>query len=444
MNLLITNSQELQAYTILRCLRAEADKIIITGGGDSVGSTGFRGMAPFSRYVDGQYTVPFFAEDWLAGRIQPQNTDIEEAYISRIEEICTLESIDVVMPSLDPEVYIFSKNKKRLQEQGILAVVCEFDKLQIPMNKALTIEAAQGVGFPCPKTWFPNGTADVENIVAESESPWIIKPRFSAHSQDIRLAKDAADLVRAFSASIECQQPPIVQEYIPGGARRNFYVTLDSDSEILSILSPEVIRTYEGPFTVATKSCMSSSRGPLMDELKALVKELGLSGGFTIQTKIDPKDGTPKLLEINPRFGNHLWYRTEIGVNEPLICLQLERGEVPSGNLRFPEGVLMMDALWDIFYVLDNFLLSITKMFGYDKGWGDRIPSSEVLRDYFNRRPKRFGPEISNLFNDPYPCLRAIFDRLRAAIRNWTPYRVRKSLQNVRNKIRRKPAVEQA
>jgi len=104
----------------------------------------------------------------------------------------------------------------------------------------------------------------------------------------------------------------------------------------------------------------------------------------------------------------------------------------------------MMDALWDIFYVLDNFLLSITKMFGYDKGWGDRIPSSEVLRDYFNRRPKRFGPEISNLFNDPYPCLRAIFDRLRAAIRNWTPYRVRKSLQNVRNKIRRKPAVEQA
>jgi predicted ATP-grasp superfamily ATP-dependent carboligase len=443
MNLLITNSQELQAYTILRCLRSEAKKIVITRGGDSVGSTGFRGMAAFSRYVDRQYTVPFFADDWLAGRIQPQNTESEEAYIRRIEEICAIEDIDVVMPSLDPEVYIFSKNKKRLQDKGVLAVVGEFEQLLIPMNKALTIDAAQRVGFPCPKTCFPADAADVESIIADSEPPWIIKPRFTAHAQNIKLAKDAAELRQVFAAPDESHQPPIVQEYILGGGRRNFYVTLDRNSEVLSLLSPEVIRTYKGPITVATKSCISSSNGPLMKELRALLKELGMSGGFTIQTKIDPKDGIPKLLEINPRFGQHLWYRTEIGVNEPLICLQLARGETPSGNLTFPEGVLMLDVIFDIFYLLDNFLLAIARLFRYEKGWGERVPSREILSDYFNRRPKRFGPEVRYCFDDPYPCLRAFLYMLRNTVKKWTPYRVRKSLESVRNKIRRKPAVKQ-
>ena len=43
--------------------------------------------------------------------------------------------------------------------------------------------------------------------------------------------------------------------------------------------------------------------------------------------RIDPRDGQPKLMEINPRLGIKLWYRTELGINEPMMCLQIARGE---------------------------------------------------------------------------------------------------------------------
>ena len=62
-NLLITNAQEFQAYAIAWSLRAEADRIVITEGGDSVGSTGFRGLVAYSRAVDARYHVPHFADD---------------------------------------------------------------------------------------------------------------------------------------------------------------------------------------------------------------------------------------------------------------------------------------------------------------------------------------------------------------------------------------------
>ena len=46
-----------------------------------------------------------------------------------------------------------------------------------------------------------------------------------------------------------------------------------------------------------------------------------------IETIRDPRDGVDKLMEVNPRFPRQLWNRTELGINEPLMCVQLARGE---------------------------------------------------------------------------------------------------------------------
>lgn len=425
MNVLITNSQEVQAYTILRCLRSEAKKIVITEGGDSVGSTGFRGMAAYSRFVDARYQVPHFAGDWLAGRLEPANSPAEEAYIQRIEEICALESVDVIFPSLDPEVYLFAKNKARLERQGILTVVPEPEVVRVPMDKALTIRTAQRVGFPCPKTWWPDSEAELDSIREECGPPWIVKPRFTAHGAHTVFVDDPAKLGTAFTEVNRFQRSPIVQEYIGGRERRNYYVTLDRGGEILSLLSPEVTRTFKSALRVACKTSISASTGPRLPELRALLRELRLWGGYTIQTKIDPRDGEPKLLEINPRFGQHLWWRTGLGVNEPLICLQLARGQRPAGNLRFPDGVMMLDPFHDLFFLCNQVVKAVFAPLRWlMRSGGSPDPASEsdnpggVLetlrlyrRDYLNRKTKILCPEVRNLLVDPYACLRAFWHR---------------------------------
>src|SRR5688572_7256606 len=100
MNLLITNTQEEQAYLILRCLRHVAARIVITVPEGSL-LTRWAAVSAWSRHVHKRYAVPDCTADWRAGRVQADNTPAEEEYIRRIEAICTAEGIDVIFPSYD-------------------------------------------------------------------------------------------------------------------------------------------------------------------------------------------------------------------------------------------------------------------------------------------------------------------------------------------------------
>jgi predicted ATP-grasp superfamily ATP-dependent carboligase len=436
MNLLITNAQEFQAYAIACSLRSEADKIVITEGGDSVASTGFRGLVAYSRFVDARHEVPHFANDWLAGRLEDANTEAEEAYIQRIEDICAREHIDVIFPSLDPEVYLFAKNKKRLLNRGILTVVPEPEVVRVPMDKALTIQAAERIGFPCPKTFFSVSEADIDRILQESTPPWIVKPRFTAHGAHMLYVAEPSGLRAAVHDVSVRQELPIVQEYLTGGKRRNYFMMVGRDSEILSLLSPVMVRGYRSGFKVSNRSMVSASSGPLLAEVRALVRHLRLWGAYGIQTQIDPRDGVPKLLEINPRFGHHLWCRTGLGVNEPLIFLQLARGERPSGTFQFPEGVALLDPINDFFYLCNQAVAMLAPPVRLVLGRGrgaqtealDVNPQGvlETLRayrpDYLSTRPKTFTPESRNLFRDPAPCIHYFWFKLKGMVRSWVSY----------------------
>jgi predicted ATP-grasp superfamily ATP-dependent carboligase len=341
--------------------------------------------------------------------------------------------VDVIFPSLDPEVYLFAKNKRRLANKGILAVVPDPEVIRIPMDKALTIRVAQRVGFPAPRTWFADCAADVERIPGESAAPWLVKPRFTAHGAHMVYVEDAAGLVAAYAQVSGFQPSPFIQEFIPGGLRQNFYLTVGRDGKILSLLSPRVTRTYAAGYRVACKTCVSASTGPYLAELRALIRELGLWGGYTIQTKIDPRDGLPKLLEINPRMGQHLWWRTELGVNEPQICLRLARGETLVRDFQFPDGVVMLDPYHDLFFLYDRLAEAIFRTInrllrrGRDKpgetananGPGVLATLRLYKRDYLNRSRKILCPEVHNLLVDPYPCLRAFWFKFRGMTGNY-------------------------
>jgi predicted ATP-grasp superfamily ATP-dependent carboligase len=420
MNLLITNSHEPQAYVIACSLRAEADRIIITEGGESVVWTGFRGLLPYSRFVDARHQVPYFAGDWLAGRLQDENTEAEEAYIQRVEHICAVEQVDTIFPSLDPEVYLFAKNKQRLLGKGILSVVPEPEVLRVPMDKALTIQAAQRVGFPCPKTFFPVCHRDIDCIIESSTPPWIVKPRFTAHGSGMVYVAEPTELRQACAPEKDSQQQwPIVQEYLPGGSLRRYYVMVGRDSEILSVMSPDSTRAFRRGYKVSNRTAISASTGPCLTELRALIRELRFWGAYTVQITVDPRDGLPKLLEINARFGHNLWRRTALGVNEPLIFLQLAQDKPVTGNVSFPDGVMLLDPIADLKYLCRQVVETAQGLALFDRGDARRSDFTEVnprgvlktLRvyrhEYLNKKRKVFNPDAGNLFVDPWPCIRS-------------------------------------
>jgi hypothetical protein len=419
MNLLITNIQEEQAYVILLSLLREAEKIVVTMSGDNWFQR-WSGMCAWSRHVSKRYPVPDCSADWKTGQIQAANTPAEERYIKCIEEICSVECIDVIYPSYDAEVYVFAKNRDRLAERGILVVVPDYEAVTRVLDKSLTLEAAQQTGFPVPLTRLPKNLEELAVAAEAIDPPWILKPRCTAHGENMVLAETWEELESAFKRIDLSQDQPMLQEFIPAETKRNFYMVVGRDSEIVSLFSPRVARTRSAGLIIPCAAVISTRDIPYIDEVKALVHELGIWGGITMQTLIDKRDGKPKLMEINPRFGTNLWFRTELGINDPVMFLRLCRGEDPYDRPGqapdYPEGVILLDPLWDLLHLVVRTLgQSIAwvreRLTGKARARGplDKDTISQLLKDYrteyLSRRPRVTNPLNRGWLSDPLPPL---------------------------------------
>ena len=415
MNLLITNTLEEQPYLILRALRHEVSRIVVTVSEGNLARRWWNSSA-VSRFVSKRYTAPDCSADWRAGRLEADNTPNEERYIRRIEEICDLERIDVVFPSYDAEVFVFSKNKARLAQRGVVAIVPDYLALTRVLDKSVTLQAAQNVGFPMPVTRIPQDLDDLRVAAAEIGGPWVLKPRCNAHGANILLADDMAGLERAWATLAAIQPRPLLQEFVPALTKRNFYLLVSPALEVVSLVSPRVDRYRRVGVRTPCAAVESTRDVPCEAEVRSLVRALGVWGGLTLQTVVDERDGTPRLMEINARFGHNLWYQTELGINAPLICLRLALGRDPGPVPQVPEGVLLLDPLWDSLHLVGQCL-------DQSRGWlrsklrgasapagpyqADAIP--DLLRafraEYLGRRPRILSPLNRGLFSDPLPPL---------------------------------------
>ena len=415
MNLLVTNTHFPQAYSIILALRPYSTKIVATMSGRTW-LQAKTSQAAHSRYVDKRCDVPSPEEDWLAGNVLQENTANEEAYISRIEEICRTEKIGTIFPSYDPDVYVLAKNKQRLEELGVLLVAPDHCTVAASLDKYESIKAARRAGFPCPKTLLPRDVSELEHVSRGIGPPWVVKPRFTAGSLGTKIVAEPRDLLDAYLATSKTHYRPMVQEFIPGSEKQNFYLVADRESGILDLMCPRVVRISKRIFRNSSAACIVSCETPYLAQLQALVRELRWWGGLTVQAKVDARDGTLKLMEVNPRLGTHLWYRTESGVNVPYLCFNLAAGRTVSKTETYREGAILLDPIEDLlgfsFELLDLIVHKARMVWlGHSPTdeWNPPPPLASMLRqyknDYMSTRQKIFSPFLTQLLHDPLPCL---------------------------------------
>jgi biotin carboxylase len=345
-NLLVTNTRNAQAYAIIRALRPYAQKIVATMEGDSRFTARFSHAAN-SRLVDKRYYTPSPAKDWRAGRIQKENTEREEAYIQTVLRICEQEKIDTIFPSFDPHVYVFSKNKERLEKIGVLIPIPDYETVITSLDKYRTIQAAEQAGFPCPRTYLYERQEDLKWIVEKEGFPLVIKPRCSSAGRGMAIVKDYHELLEKLPIVIENHGNPIIQEYIPGRQRKTVDVLLDRNGHLKFGFQKKILRNFRVTTQLVT---VSESILPDLHVLNSakLAQKLGWWGSVSVGTIRDPRDGLPKLMEINPRSSQQLWHRTELGFNEPWMCIKVARQEPIESVKDYPEGILFVSPIEDL------------------------------------------------------------------------------------------------
>ena len=223
----------------------------------------------------------------------------------------------VLYPTGDPTVVLFSKARDALARH-YRCVMPDHETVVALLTKDGLDAAAARCGIPAPRTATPACRADVEAAAAELTFPVLLKP---AESHDWK-APAIVEIVGVGTKVVPCETPDallaaydriaavnpamIVQEIVPGPDENLVYCCfyLDRDGEPLGIFQGRKCRVLPPGFGSA--SYVESMQDPrLADVCLRFLRGVGYRGLGGLEFKLDPRDGTYKLIEFNVRFG--LW-----------------------------------------------------------------------------------------------------------------------------------------
>lgn len=193
------------------------------------------------------------------------------------------------------------RGRFRLDESDPVAQMAMLDKLE-------TYRHAIAAGVPTPKFWIAHSRQDVEDVRDELVYPLIVKPRLAHRAKKQfktkhRVVNSFDELLEAFNAECEAAVEVVLMEEIPGGDDTlcSYYTYMDADGEALFDFTKRVVRRYPVGMGLGCYHVTDNVPG-IAEYSRRLLRQAGLRGLAAIEFKLDPRDGTPKLIECNARF----------------------------------------------------------------------------------------------------------------------------------------------
>jgi len=310
MNVLITYGWCRTAYSVAMSLAKAGHRV-------SVCSSSPVSMTRFSRFAHSFDRTPDPFGD-------------ETAYVSRLAEIVERRQIGLIMPVHEDALAI--QRHRGLIPAGVkIAAPCR-EALELALDKGRLLGAAEKLGVPVPKTFAPPTIEAAESLLRECSYPVVIKPRHGNSGKGVTIAcndEEARNAYRELAAMLQSGsgEPPIVQSHVAGVLAGSAF--LADSGRVVACFTEKYTRCKRAGFGT------SVLREPYLDEgvreaTELLVKGLGWHGVGHLDF-IVAADGTPFLIEMNPRFWGALQMSTLNGYNFPLALLeQTVWGEVKS------------------------------------------------------------------------------------------------------------------
>jgi len=231
----------------------------------------------------------------------------------------------------------------------------DLEKIEFVRDKGNLMRFAEAHGIPIPKTFQipPSGTLPLKE--GGEDERYVIKPRISSGSLGIVYVKGSKDLSLSYQSVHQRFPFPIIQEWIPdGGGTYGFSALFDEGSNVKAAFIHKKLRMYPiegGPSTLGE----GVEHPQIMELGLSLLRSLNWVGVGMVEFKVDPRDGIPKLMEVNPRFWGSLQLAIVSGVDFPCLLLKMARRESFEPVLRYELGKrFRWLLLGDILHFLNN------------------------------------------------------------------------------------------
>jgi carbamoyl-phosphate synthase large subunit len=298
-------------------------RVLVTGTGGPSGFSFMRALpgdalefysADIDPHAPGLYLV-----DPAHRLLLPRGDD--PGFVEAMLEICGEHGIDVLVPTVDSELVPLADARDEFEAAGTSVLVAPTRALHLCLDKWALMQVADG-SVPIPRS----APLDDDFDPGDFDLPVLVKPRVGSGSRGVRRVDswDALGAIRDRSL--------LVQAHLPG-PEYSLDVLASASGEVRAVVPRERLRVDSG--------IAITSRTVHDEELEAIgaqaVETVGTTGVANVQVMRDA-DGTPRLIEINPRFPGTMPLTVASGVNMPRLALGELLGEpIPAGRLEFSD-----------------------------------------------------------------------------------------------------------
>lgn len=270
-------------------------------------------------------------------------------------------SCDVLLPTSDYSTLFASTHRDELARLVRLAVP-DAAALAIAMDKEKTLESAQRLGIETPLTHCPRTGEELRRLARSIEYPCVLKPRRGAGAEGVRYARSPADLLAFHNSTAPGKEPvfdpafPLIQEYVPGEIH-DVCALFNQGKPVASLTQKRLKMVPPSGGSGVLNETTDEPR--LRDRALTLLEGLDWHGPAQVEFKIDARDGTPKLMEVNGRFWGTLGLAIEAGVDFPYLTCRLASGKAIPSNPGYTVGLrhrwIVPDGLTYLFSSRDRF-----------------------------------------------------------------------------------------
>ena len=314
---LVLDAQMRNSLAIIRSLGKKGFKV--DAGEETRFATGF-----FSRYCAGHIVYPSPAK----------HPDEFTAYVL---DVVKSGNYDAIFPVTDATVIPIVKQKAEFAEHTIVPFA-DYQTVVKAIDKTQTLKIAMENDIPCPKTYFIDYYDDLEEIKDDVEYPVVVKPDRGFGARGVFLCNSTDELFKRCKHVHDRYGPFLVQGYIPKGDEMGVYTLFDFNSKPCALSVQRRIRSYPvsgGPSTL--RETIKDERA--VDLAFRLLKAMKWSGVAMVEFRVDPGDGIPRLMEVNPRFWGSLQLSILSGVDFPFMLYKLVTDGYIEPDLDYKTGV---------------------------------------------------------------------------------------------------------
>lgn len=276
----------------------------------------------------------------------------DEKYVSTLKKIALNEEAKVILPQTTREIIVLAENKDVFFNSGIAVVISSPKSINIANDKYLLLEKAKDAGIPIPAYCLTNSEDSLIDAIKSLGYPAkkvVIKPRISNGLRGVRILTEEIWSVKKYlemkPEGIEINMDSLLKilhngdwpellitEYLPGPE-----YTVDVFKGMNgSVIVPRLREQIRSGITFVAKVDL---RLDLIEYSEKLTEVLDLQYCFGFQYKLSD-DGTPKLLECNPRVQGTMVVSSFAGFNIIYSAIREALGfRVETTNARLRDGV---------------------------------------------------------------------------------------------------------